>query len=92
MYIDTRDVTVTITDVVVDYGMGYLMGLLRTVTRSRSRQELKIGRVLQLYPRTLVKVAKSAAIPDGGVDTNIRFVFEANPYPNNTPRLVRRMY
>ena len=41
-----------------------------------------------LYPMSFPdggEVLFRAAIPEGGADTNIRFVFEANPYPNNTP-------
>ena len=40
-----------------------------------------------LYPMSFPdggEVLFRAAIPEGGADTNIRFVFEANPSPNNT--------
>ena len=41
-----------------------------------------------LYPLAFANggtVTFTAALPSGGSDTNVRFVFEANPFPNNTP-------
>ena len=101
MFIDTLDVTVTIKDVMVDFGeppelaqmTGVFDGFIADGdTFTFPRMPLN-GRVWQmktsiLYPLSFPEggeVRFRAAIPEGGTATNIYFLFEANPYPNNTP-------
>ena len=101
MYIDTRDVTVTITDVVVDFGtppvFAVMTGVFDGFLADGDTYEFPTGAAewagvantnVDLYPLHFGEggeVRFRAAIPEGGADTNIRFLFEANPYPNNNP-------
>ena len=101
MYIDTRDVTVNITNVVVDSGIppvfAVMTGVFDGFVADGDTFTFPTGAAdwagvanenPDLYPLHFPEggeVLFRAAIPEGGADTNIRFLFEANPYPNNTP-------
>ena len=101
MFIDTLDVTVTIQDVMVDFGeppefaqmTGVFDGFIAdgdTFTFPTDAAEWAgvANENINLYPLSFPEggeVRFRAAIPEGGAATNVYFLFEANPYPDNTP-------